>query len=368
MTQNLMIALALVAAALAVVGPGGAASPDAGKAARVVDPPALRPMAGDQRLVVVLADNSGTETTDLLVPHGILERSGSVEVLIVSTEEGPVDLMPALRIRPDMTIAAFQQAFPRGADAVVVPALHNRGTEATTAFLAGQARLGAMVVAICEGSDVVGRAGLLDGRAATTHWFARNRMQRHYPDAYWIENTRYVVDGPTMSSSGVSASVPVTLALLELLEGHETARRTADMLGVTDWNPAHDSTRFSLDAGKVLVAAVNSLGFWRHERLHAPVEAGFDGVAFALQADAWSRTYRSRLFAQNDAGAVTSAEGVTYLTETGDGGVSIVTALSGAPFQALDASLEAIAVRYDERTAGFVASQLEYPWSRGPER
>jgi hypothetical protein len=162
----------------------------------------------------------------------------------------------------------------------------------------------------------------------------------------------------------------VTLKLLEVLAGEATARATAAGLGLDDWSAEHDSSRFSLDAGKVRLAAGNLLWFWRHEVLVAPVADGFDGVALALQADAWSRTYRSRLVAQNASGRVVSGEGVTFVTETetetetetGARARATVTPSEGAPFVALDASLAAISERYGKRTAEFVAIQLEYAW------
>ncbi len=263
-----------------------------------------------------------------------------------------------------MTVAEFEAAHPYGADAVIVPAFHSRGTEATTAFIRDQAAQGALIVSICEGSEPVARAGLFDGRAATTHWFAQDRMNRRYPEATWVENTRYVIDGPVMSSSGVSASVPVTLKLLEILAGEGTARATAAGLGLDDWSAEHDSSQFSLDVGKVRLAVGNLLWFWRHEVLAASVVDGFDGVAFALQADAWSRTYRSRLVAQNAKGSAVSAEGVIFVTETGPRADATVTPSEGAPFAALDANLAVISERYGDPTAEFVAAQLEYAWPR----
>ncbi|WP_209428285.1 DJ-1/PfpI family protein [Pararhodobacter sp. SW119] len=315
MTRRLTIlfVLILAAAPLALLRTGGAGFEAVAMPA--TNPPEPRPLAGERRLVVLLADNTGAETTDLLVPHGILQRSGAVDVLIVATREGAVELMPALTVMPDMTVAEFESTYPNGADAVIVPAFHSRGTDATTAFIRSQAALGALVVSICEGSEPVARAGLFDGRAATTHWHAHARMNRRYPLATWVQNARYVIDGPVMSSSGVSASVPVTLRLLEILQGERAARVTAAGLGVENWNADHDSTLFALNFGTVRLAAGNLLGFWRHEVLRADLSNGFDGVAFALQADAWSRTYRSRVVAQNVQGYVTSAEGVTFVTQ-----------------------------------------------------
>ncbi len=57
------------------------------------DPAALRVTPHHRPLVVILADNAGTETTDLLVQFGVMKRSEAVNVLIVSTGAGIVHLM-----------------------------------------------------------------------------------------------------------------------------------------------------------------------------------------------------------------------------------------------------------------------------------
>lgn len=362
MTRRLTVLFALILAAAPGAFPDTGGTGSRAVTTPATSPPDLRPPSGTRRLAVLLADNTGTETTDLLVPHGILRRSGAVEVVIVATGEGPVALMPALTIMPDMTLTEFGQRYPQGADAVIVPAFHSRGTDVTTRFIRNQAGLGAMVVSICEGAEPVARAGLFDGRAATTHWHAQSRLNRRYPSATWVRNTRYVIDGPVMSSSGVSASVPATLKLLEILAGAHVARATAADLGVVDWGPAHDSTRFSVDLGTIRIAGANYLGFWRHEVLGAELQNGFDGIAFALQADAWSRTYRSRVVAQHPHGRVISAEGVTFVAEADPRADALLRPSFGAPLTELDANLEEISLRYGMPTAAFVAAQLEYVW------
>ncbi|MGJ3262837.1 MAG: DJ-1/PfpI family protein [Salinarimonas sp.] len=361
MRTGVAMALAITAAAGVGLAWWLTRSVPAEALARVEEPVALRAIAGERPLVVVLADNAGTETTDLLVPHGILQRSGLVDVRIVSTEPGRVTLMPALAILADETIAGFEAEHPEGADVVVVPALHSRGTPATSRFLQEQAARGALVVSICEGAEVVARAGLLDGRAATTHWHAHDRLARSHPPVAWRRNARYVVDGPVISSAGVSASVPVTLALLEILAGTPAARDQAVALGIARWDAHHDSDAFGMRAGDYALAASNIARFWRHETLGTPVANGLDGVALALQADAWSRTWRSTLVAVNEAGRVVSAEGVTLLTE--EEAPHRLAARTGAPIAALDATLAGIAERYGAPTARFVALQLEHPWA-----
>ncbi|KOR15921.1 thiamine biosynthesis protein ThiJ, partial [Burkholderia cenocepacia] len=109
--------------AWALGGPTRAMAEDAPAAARTLT--IAMPKAGRTRpLVAIVADNAGTETTDFIVPYAILKRSGAVDVVAVSADEGTVELMPALRMLADTTFDRFDATVPAGADVVIVPALH----------------------------------------------------------------------------------------------------------------------------------------------------------------------------------------------------------------------------------------------------
>lgn len=121
----------------------------------------------DKPLVAVIGENRMTELVDFMVPFGLLGRSGVAEVMALSTRKGPLQLMPALRVRAQGTIAEFDQRYPQGADYLIVPAVHHSDDPALTGFVAAQAAKGATVVGICDGVLVLGHAGLLHGRRAT---------------------------------------------------------------------------------------------------------------------------------------------------------------------------------------------------------
>src|SRR5258705_12426005 len=67
--------------------------------------------------VVLLANASGTETTDLLMPFAVLRDAGVADVTILAVGDGPIPLMPGLTILADATLTG---AVPP-ADVVVVP-------------------------------------------------------------------------------------------------------------------------------------------------------------------------------------------------------------------------------------------------------
>jgi transcriptional regulator GlxA family with amidase domain len=326
---------------------------------------ALRPPVEgrDKPIVAVVADNAGTETTDFIVPYGMIKVSGVAEVRAVSSAPGAVDLMPALRVRADQTIADFDRATPEGADVVIVPAMHRQDNPVILEYLKRQAASGALIVSICDGAWVVANAGLFEGRKATGHWFSFNGLARNFPETTWVKNARIVTDGPVMSTTGVSASIPVSLAIVEALSDAPTAERLAARFGVDDWNRAHDSDDFGLSGQTVRTGLGNLAAVWQHEDLAVDLSEGFDEIALALQADAWSRTYRSNLFAVSEDGDVTSARGLVFVAVPDHGTAQAIALATSAAEAALDETLSHIERRYGARTAAFVANQLEYEWT-----
>lgn len=360
--------VALLALSLPGARPQGAPAPvpDAERERLLA---ALRPPKRARPLVAVLAANEGSETTDFVVPFGVLRASGAADVVAVGMRAEPVVLMPALRIRPEIDAAGFAASHPDGADYVIVPAMHHSDDPAVAAWIAAQARGGATIVGVCEGAWLLRAAGLLDGRAATTHWFSLGRLRKSVPSLSWVADRRYVADRGVVTTTGVSASLPISLELVEAIAGRERAEALAAEFGVSEFGPEHASRAFALDRRALATATANTLFFWRHETLELPIADGVDEIALALTADAWARTYRTQPRARAAAAEVVSKRGLTLLADgsaAGDPELRLELPPPGA--SAIDAALDGIARRYGATTADFVALQLEYdrPGTRAP--
>ena len=72
----------------------------------------LRPPHGRRPVIAVIGLNDATETTDYLMPTGILRRADIADVMMVSTGPGPLQLYPALRVEADRTVAEFDAEHP----------------------------------------------------------------------------------------------------------------------------------------------------------------------------------------------------------------------------------------------------------------
>jgi hypothetical protein len=212
---------------------------------------------------------------------------------------------------------------------------------------------------------VVANAGLLDGKRATTHWYFIEDMLKAHPSIQYVANRRLVVDGRVATTTGISASMPFSLTLIEAIAGRAKAEAVAAELGVRRWGARHNSAVYKFTRPFALTAMANKLAFWSHEDLGLELTPGVDEVALALVADAWSRTYRSRAvtFAATT-NALETRNGIRIYPEaaTTEWPAAQLLAPIGnlPPADALDEALHLITVRYGIDTARMVAMQLEY--------
>ena len=327
---------------------------------------ALRPHKGARPVIAIIGINNATEITDYLVPTGILRRADVAKVVMLATGPGPVQLYRALRVEPDATVAAFDVAHPEGADYVIVPAMSRDDDPAVLAWLRKQSNKGARIIGICAGAKVVGAAGLLDGKRATTHWYYLSEMLKRGPTIEYVANRRMVADRGVVTTTGITASIPMMLTLIEAIDGRTKADSVARDLGVTTWDARHASSAFKFTRPFATTVLLNRLGFWKHEHLGIQLEPGMDEVSLALAADAWARTYRSSVstFAASTE-AIVTANGIRVLPDRDVADLPEDRRLSTfpdrRPAEALDDTLHAITARYGNNTANVVSMQLEYP-------
>ena len=326
---------------------------------------ALKPPKREHPLVAMIAINESTETTDYLVPYGILRRAAVADIVALSTGPGPVTLFPALRVEPDATITDFDAQYPEGADYVIVPAMSRDDDPVALEWIRSQANKGATIIGVCAGAKVVAETGLLDGKRATTHWYYLKRMFDRHPSIQYVPDRRLVVDQDIVTTTGISASIPMTLTLIEAIAGREKAEAVARDLGVKHWDTSHNSAAFKMTRPFALTVLGNVLAFWNREQLGIELSPGIDEVSLALAADAWSRTYRSRaLTFSGSTEGVTTQNGARILPDRVAASwpdERLISVAELPPVQVFDHTLQAIAERYGAQTADVVAMQHEYP-------
>lgn len=372
----------LLSAASLIVGCGSvAASRTSAAPGRQI----VAAQAGDERItpyhprfgrtrpvIAIVGENSGTELTDYVVPYGILRQADVGEVVPIATNSGSMTMRPALRIQPQGSVSDFDARYPEGADYIVVPAVVRHDDPTLLAWIREQAAKGGTLVSICDGALVVAGSGAMDGHRATAHWATADYRRKHYPNVRWVDDRRYVADGKIVSSAGISAAIPTSLALVEAIAGRERAATVAEEIGTADWSPKHDSQRFHPKLGRNLSAFATTEYFngWFHKSLALgiPVSAGVDEFALALTADAYTRTNRAHAYTLGTSQApIVTLHGLVLLPDRTaarslDRQVAVPT---GKPGLALDRVLTDIAHSYGRQTAYGVALDLEYPGFHG---
>jgi transcriptional regulator GlxA family with amidase domain len=176
-------------------------------------------VAGPLEVFMATERTSGTPryTTELIAPHAGPVRSmsglGLVADAAIADVDGPID--------------TFVVA---GGDEVGIGAVI--GDPDVLAHVRRLAAGSRRVVSVCSGAFVLAAAGLLDGRRATTHWSACDRLARHYPAVTVERDPIFVRDGKYATSAGVTSGIDLALALVEDDHGHAVAMGVARQLVV----------------------------------------------------------------------------------------------------------------------------------------
>jgi transcriptional regulator GlxA family with amidase domain len=184
--------------------------------------------------VVAAVVDQGALTFDLAVPCEVFgtDRRDIVdpwyEFLVVAAGDRRVRTQTGFMLEAQHGLEALARA-----DTIVVPGWsdpEDEPSEALKETLVEAHDRGARIVSLCTGAFVLGAAGLLDGRRATTHWMYAERLQHRYPDVRLDPDVLYVVDGDVMTSAGTAAGVDLCLHLVALDHGVDIAATVARRL------------------------------------------------------------------------------------------------------------------------------------------
>lgn len=170
------------------------------------------------------------EDFELLDLFGPLEMFGllqdQVSIQILSLDGRPVRSSYGPVIQADLSSSQFQAA-----DLMVIPG--GRGTRPLVlndpylAFLKNACERSKIVFSVCTGSALLAKAGLLDGRRATSNRRAFDWVVQQGPSVKWERQPRWVVDGKYYTSAGISAGTDMAIKCIADLWGRETARAIA---------------------------------------------------------------------------------------------------------------------------------------------
>ncbi|HVM08463.1 MAG TPA: DJ-1/PfpI family protein [Acidimicrobiales bacterium] len=164
----------------------------------------------------------GMTALDFVGPHEVLARLPGATAVLASPRGGTIRTDLGLLVGP--TMAVSEVGVP---DVVIVPGgpetLSIEWDRATLDWLRRTASGGGRTCSVCTGAFVLGAAGLLRGRRATTHWALTGALPSF---GATVAPDRVCIDGNVITAAGVSAGIDMAL----VLAAHLTDEATAEAL------------------------------------------------------------------------------------------------------------------------------------------
>lgn len=215
---------AMVGSVVGQSGKPGAASTIASPAHKLTPPADNKPMM----VAFVLTD--GATVIDFTGPWEVFQDAGGPDgvdhfkLFTVGASKNPIHTSGGMTIIPDYT---FDDAPP--ARIVVIPA--QRGDPKLADWLRARDKDTEVIMSVCTGAFQLGKAGLLDGKQATTHHNFYDDFEKAFPKATLVKGTRYVQsDEVIYTAGGLTSGIDLALHVLVEYFGRDFAQKTADYM------------------------------------------------------------------------------------------------------------------------------------------
>ena len=152
--------------------------------------------------------------------------AGDANITVIAESVGSVKSSGGPSAMAEATMASAE-----GFDVLLIPGgIGTRREMKNAQFMAELKRLAEasrIVATVCTGSLLLAQTGLIDGRKATSNKRVFQEVTRYAPRVNWIAKARWVMDGKYVTSSGISAGIDMTLALIAEMRGREMSLEIA---------------------------------------------------------------------------------------------------------------------------------------------
>jgi transcriptional regulator GlxA family with amidase domain len=191
-------------------------------------------MAKARRIVAVVFPNvQALDVTGPTEVFSLAERARpepTYTLELVAPDAGPLRTSSGLSLVPDRTLDRTRGPIDT---LIVAGGLGVQGAaqdDRLVKWLRSAARRSRRVGSVCTGAFLLAKAGLLDGRRATTHWASCEALARNYPSVSVESDPIFIRDGNVYTSAGVTAGIDLALALVEEDLGRQAALAVARSL------------------------------------------------------------------------------------------------------------------------------------------
>lgn len=180
----------------------------------------------------------GVQQLDLTAPYEIFASMEDAEVHLIWKDRSPIVSATKLVLQPTRTFADCPPL-----DVICVPGGSGVNAlledETVLAFIRDQAAQARFVTSVCTGSLVLGAAGLLKGKKATSHWNAKDFLVEF---GAIVTPGRVVRDGNLFTAGGVTAGLDFGLTIVAALRDREEAETVQLSLEYAPEPPFHSGT------------------------------------------------------------------------------------------------------------------------------
>ncbi len=160
----------------------------------------------------------GMFSLDALGPYQVFKTAG-LKTFFIAKAKGPITMSNGITIAVDKSIAEVTQLdvllIPGGAGGTAMQTIDSK----VLAWIQQIDQTSIYTTSVCTGAWILGAAGLLEGKDASTHWYRANEMLTKFGADYTGE--RWTRDGKYWTSAGVTAGLDMSLALVNHLFGKE---------------------------------------------------------------------------------------------------------------------------------------------------
>ncbi len=162
----------------------------------------LKPPKRQRPVIAIVGLNDATETTDYLMPPGILRRADIADVRLLATAAGPVKLFPTLTVEPDETIAEFDARTPQGADYVIVPQMSRADDPVVLGWLRDQAKRERRLWAFAPAQESSEQPDCSTTSARRPTGFTSTQLRDNIPSMIYVRDRRVVADRRSYHDNG----------------------------------------------------------------------------------------------------------------------------------------------------------------------
>jgi transcriptional regulator GlxA family with amidase domain len=154
------------------------------------------------------------------------EEASPFRVVLIAENREPITTGGGMQVLPEFTLEDHPDL-----DILLIPG--GMGTRAMQShkrvlgWIALCAQQVKILASVGTGAFLLGAAGQLEGRAATTHWMSLERMRNSYPNVHVCDDLHVVEDGKVFTSAGISACMELALRIVALVLSSQIARNTA---------------------------------------------------------------------------------------------------------------------------------------------